>query len=708
MMKHIIKKSTLGTLLVAALASGVQAQRVAALPATEENYYKMATLPIPEGVVLEVGGMVSLPNGTLAVSTRRGDVWMIENPTSEGNRPPYYRKFASGLHEILGLAYKDGALLMAQRGELTRLIDRDKDGRADRYETVYAWPISAHYHEYSYGPILMPDGSMMVTGNVAFGDAEWWLGESRVPWRGWAMRITPDGKMEPWATGMRSPCGIGMVDGEFFYGDNQGDWMGSGFISHVQKGDFMGHPAGLRWADLPESPVKVRTQDIYSRVDPRSNPVGGPYIKPENLEGRGTPFYEVAREVPGGKTPAVWLPHGILGISTSEIVNIPNDEKFGPFGGQLLVGDQGQSKIARVFLEKVKGQYQGGAIMFREGFQSGVLRMTWGNDGSLFVGQTNRGWGSTGPNPYGLQRLVFTGKTPFEIKTVKAMPDGFELEFTLPVDKKAAEDVNAYEITGFVYKYHPVYGSPVVDDKNCAIKGIAVSEDGKRVRLVVDGLREKYIHEIKVPGLLDTQGSALLHSTAYYTLNAIPDGEKLANYKAVKASANAHAGHTMATPTTTSPDGKGAAPAATTKVSGTKMAKRTTTMPADWTNGPDSEFVVGTKPGLQFDQTELTVKAGSRVKVTMTNNDDMPHNFLVVQQGTANAAGEAAIKLGLKGNEMGYVPNLPSILYHTKLIPPGAEDTIYFLAPTKPGKYTYVCTYPGHYLSMQGTLTVVE
>lgn len=86
-------------------------------------------------MILEVGGLVTLPNGDLGISTRRGDVYIVENPTS--NRP-YFRHFASGLHEILGLAYKDGALYCAQRGELTKLVDTNMDGKADVYETVYA------------------------------------------------------------------------------------------------------------------------------------------------------------------------------------------------------------------------------------------------------------------------------------------------------------------------------------------------------------------------------------------------------------------------------------------------------------------------------------------------------------------------------------------------------------------------------------------
>ena len=112
----------------------------------EEDYFKILKVGAPQGTLLEVGGLVVLPNGNLAMSTRRGDVYIVENPTSA---QPFFRKFASGLHEILGLAYKDGHLYCAQRGELTKLIDSDMDGKADIFETVYAWPVSGHYHEYS-------------------------------------------------------------------------------------------------------------------------------------------------------------------------------------------------------------------------------------------------------------------------------------------------------------------------------------------------------------------------------------------------------------------------------------------------------------------------------------------------------------------------------------------------------------------------------
>jgi len=524
--KKIFRRGALPLLLAAFSLGGVSKAQAQAAP-KEEDYYKIMKVVAPEGTILEVGGLTMLPNGDLGVSTRRGDIYIIENPTS---RRPYFRKFASGLHEVLGLAYKDGALYCAQRGELTKLVDTNKDGKADVYETVYAWPLSGHYHEYSFGPKIAPDGSFFVTGNVAFGDEQWWRGESRVPYRGWTMKISPDGKMEPWATGMRSPAGLGMIDGELFYTDNQGEYVGSGGIWHVKKGIFAGHPAGLRWTNLPGSPVKITTEQFNAKLNPRDfRDNNNRAIKPENVVNeKFVTKADLKKDFPELQMQAVILPHTILGISNSEIVKIP-EGAFGPFAGQLLVGDQGQSKISRVIMEKVKGEYQGVAIEFRSGFQSGVMRMEWAPDNSLFVGETNRGWGSAGESNQGLQRLVWNNQMPFEMKTVRAMPDGFEVEFTKPVNRQSAEDLASYAVESFTYKYHPVYGSPPVNIETPKVKGVKVSADGLKARLVVDGLRETYVHNISLEGVRDQEkSSALVHTNAFYTLNNIPDGQKLA------------------------------------------------------------------------------------------------------------------------------------------------------------------------------------
>ena len=644
----------------------------------EEDFYTIKTLQIPEDVMLEVGGMVFLPNDALAVCTRHGEVWIISNPYGKGGQTPSYHLFAQGLHEALGLNYINGDLYLTQRSELTRLRDLDGDGVADEYKTIYSWPLSGNYHEYAYGPVLDKDSVMTVNLNLG------WIGygESLSKWHGWMLKITPDGKMKPYATGLRSPAGFGLNDkGDMFYAENQGDWVGSGSITEVDEGDFMGNPAGLIWAGEPGSPVKLRKSDI-----------------PDNSE----PKYDVAKRVPGLKTPSVWFPHTILGISTSGILSDASPAKMGPFEGQLFVGDQGQSKIMRVYLEKVKGVYQGMVFPFREGFSSGILRMVWGSDGSMFVGMTSRGWSSTGGGLYGLQRLIWNGKTPFEMKTVQARPDGFEIAFTEPVDEKTARDAASWKLGSFTYQYHHQYGSPVINQGSCPIKAIEVSADRMSVRLVVDSMRLGYIHEIRAEGVLSAGKNTLLHNYGYYTLNRFPDGTSLAITAANKVSP-VKAEHMM---------DHGAMhmgmDAEKGKVSVKAIAgvKHLTKQPADWTTGPDRSVLIGTKPGLHFDVETITVKAGARVKLTFHNNDDMLHNFVITRPDAGEKVGQQALKLGLNGEKMSFIPSSPEVLFHTILIHPKESDTIYFIAPTKAGLYPYICSYPGHYLVMKGILKV--
>ncbi|MGR3811643.1 hypothetical protein [Jiulongibacter sp. NS-SX5] len=552
-------KKILSILLCSVFSYGVWAQE----SPKEEDFYKIVTPPVPEGVLLEVGGLCTLPNGSLGISTRRGDIFIVENPTS---RSPYFRKFASGLHEVLGLEYLNGSLYCAQRGELTKLTDTNGDGKADHYETVSSWPVSGHYHEYSFGPKLIPGGGFFVSGNVAFGNEEWWRGEARVPGRGTIFKVNEDGTREEFAAGVRSPAGLGMVDGELFYTDNQGDWMGSGGIWHVKKGAFMGHPASLAWLG-EDSPIGITEEQFFAERDNRKvRNEAGAYIKPENVINE-TPdmLWELKEKYPAVQTPAVWLPHGVLGVSNSEIIKDETMGSFGPFVNQLFVGDQGQSKIMRVYLEKINGEYQGAAWDFRSGFQSGVMRMDWAKDGSLFVGETNRGWGSAGDANQGLQRLVWNGKMPFEMLTIKAKPDGFEIEFTQPVDRKSAEDLASYSVSSFNYKHHPVYGSPPIYREDLPVKGVKLSADGKHLRIVLDGLREYFIHELNLDGVR-AAGTyySLVHPTVYYTLNKIPAGEKLSQseLKTTDSGKNKPKSASATAKKVVSPDGPGGAKAA--------------------------------------------------------------------------------------------------------------------------------------------------
>jgi azurin/glucose/arabinose dehydrogenase len=640
-------------------------------PLTEDDYYRIITLPIDENVKLEVGGLATLPDGRLAVSTRRGEVWMISNPYMKGDRKTTYSRFAYGLHETLGLNFRGDHFLLSQRGEVTKLVDTNNDGVADVYDSFAQWPLSGNYHQYSYGPVSLPDGDMIVTLNLD------WIGHgaSQSKWRGWMLKLDNKGKLTPWATGLRSPAGFGVYKGDIFYTENQGDWVASGRMTHLEKGDFAGNPGGLRWSGEPESPVKLR---------------------PEDIPDTGEPLYDVAKRVKGLKPPAVWFPHTLMGISTSDIREDTTGGAFGPFTGQLFVGDQGHSKIMRVDMEKVNGVWQGACFDFKEGFASGILRMVWGLDGSMFVGQTARGWAATGKSNYAVQRMIWTGAIPFEMKNIRSMPDGFEVTFTKPVDKATAANVASYQMTSFTYKYHHHYGSPVINSEEIAIKGVVVSDDGLKARVVVNpaDLRRGYIHELKAEGVLAYEGMPLLHNVGYYTLNEIAGGERVDVSKFAKAAAKKestdHSNHTPATA------GGGSSP------------KRVTVLPASWKNGADQVITLGTKPGLKFDKDEIQVKAGSRIKIVFNNNDDMLHNLVVTKPGKANSVGEAALKLGLKGPDMSYVPVTADVLFHTNLLQPETTESIYFTAPKEAGDYQYVCTFPGHSAVMHGKLKVVK
>lgn len=664
---------------------------------TEKDYYRIETVNLPENVLPEVGGLALMEDGSMAFVTRRGEFWIVHNP--EGGRP-YITLFASGLHEPLGLHYQDGSFFVAQRSELTKITDTDGDGRADRFETITNWPLSGNYCEYNHGPVLANDGNFYINFNLADngmgpGREEPFYGEmgSHALWRGWVVQVTPDGKLSPYAAGLRSPAGLGVnALGELFYTENQGGWVGTGYIAHVEKGDFFGHPSSLKSAGLPGSTVHLTNADI-----PQDNPL----------------FHDAVKRVKGMKMPSVRIPHGVLGKSTAGFVADKNGYFGEFFKDQLFVGDEGMANIVRVAMEKVNGAYQGVVFPFREGFVSGILRMEWGADGALFVGMSDRGWSSSGKARQGLERLVWTGKTPFEMKTVKAKSDGFEISFTLPVDKELALNPENYEISSFDYRYHQQYGSNVEDLKPARITGIRLADDGLSVRLVLEEMRAGYIYEIRCEGLRQKNENApLLHPFGFYSLNAVPGNEYIDRNDPLFRMVTER----EEKPTSGQEEGKEKS-GKTNAVKGKqvpgmlpigKANKRITRMPVAWTAGPDKTINIGTLPELRFSLNQIDVKPGAKIRLVFTNDDDMQHNLLIVLGGATDEIGEAALRLGLKGPNMQYVPVSDKVLFHTNLLQPHSVETIYFEAPQKPGRYEYLCTYPGHYQTMRGILNVRE
>jgi glucose/arabinose dehydrogenase/azurin len=111
---------------------------------------------------------------------------------------------------------------------------------------------------------------------------------------------------------------------------------------------------------------------------------------------------------------------------------------------------------------------------------------------------------------------------------------------------------------------------------------------------------------------------------------------------------------------------------------------------------------------MKYDTPALSVKAGKKIKLLFANPDSMPHNILLVKPGKADLVAIEALNLKEKGFDLAFVPPSKDIIWASKLLNQDEEQVIEFKAPKKPGKYPYICTFPGHHVLMRGILKVVK
>ena len=124
---------------------------------------------------------------------------------------------------------------------------------------------------------------------------------------------------------------------------------------------------------------------------------------------------------------------------------------------------------------------------------------------------------------------------------------------------------------------------------------------------------------------------------------------------------------------------------------------------------PDHEIAIGVLPArLRYDTERFAVRPGSKVRLTLVNNDAMQHNLLILRRGDGvkQRVAALALKLGADAMAKDFVPDTPDVLFHTRAILPDERDTIWFVAPEEPGEYPYVCTLPGHVYTMVGVMQV--
>jgi hypothetical protein len=453
--------------------------------------------------LFEPTGIGIAKDGTIVVATRTAGVWRL--------RDNKWTLFAEGTYECLGVWIEDSKgdrVAIMQKPELTRMIDSNGDGRADQFETICDdYGFHGNYHEYAHGPVRDAQGNYYFTLNLSHG------GSPRVSWRaggpfmgsmggyrGWACRVTPEGKFEPYANGLRSPAGLGIdPQGRLWYAENQGEYVGSSKVVPLEQGKFYGHLSGL--VSLP------------GNMNPDS-----PELK----------FDHWKNKIRKG---AVWLPHGKLANSPGHPAWDTTAGKFGAYRDQMFIGDQTLSTLLRVVTEKVKGLDQGCVIPFARGLSSGVMRPVFLADGSMLIGQTGRGWGARGGSQSGLQRISWDGKTvAADIELVAGTDKGFELQLTQSLDKTITPEALAgrLKVQSWFYTNTGRYGSPEHDRRDDAILSTSISTDRYAVQLNITnfGKGDKWldrIYHIQISDAAGLFGKAFSWKKleAYYTLRAI-------------------------------------------------------------------------------------------------------------------------------------------------------------------------------------------
>lgn len=417
-------------------------------------------------------------DGTMyAIAMTTGQIWRTRTPPVGHPEQVNWQRYASGLYHPIGLAVVDGHVYVAQKPEITELIDRDGDGIVDQYRTVATgWGLSTGWHEYCFGLAIDPQKNLWFALNTGY----FWTNPGYVnpgKWRGSVMRVSHGTeKLEEIAKGCRVPNGIAQgPDGNIFFTDNQGDWIQSCKLAHVVPGRFYGHPEYKEDA-MPEG------------------------------------------EYPDGHS-AIWLPYE-SSRSTSGPVHDLTGGHFGPFADQLFLGDVGYGAnpgIMRVALEKVNGEYQGACFRFVDGQPQGCERMKFGPDHQLYMASLTSG----------LTRMAFDGKTPLAIHSVHIRPrgTGFTVRLTKPLAAAAQPAAGDIAVKKYHYLYTGNYGSPKADEQAVPVQQVDISADRTEITLSfpVETYPIGMVYHIDLGQLKGAEGEGLMHSEAWYTVYEIPE-----------------------------------------------------------------------------------------------------------------------------------------------------------------------------------------
>jgi hypothetical protein len=457
-------------------------------PGREPGAYVVDTLTAPDrnpwNSWMRFGDLDFFPDGRALVSTWSGDLWVVSGIDEKLERL-VWKRFASGLHQPLGVKVRDGAAYANGRDQITRLVDLNGDGEADFYENFNngAW-VTYNYHEYAMG--LEADAE----GNFYYAKGAPSLAIEKqppiVPHHGTVLKVSRDGRaLEILATGVRASNGLGVgPDGRVTCSDNDGHWGPATRINLVRPGAYYG--------DRLTSPRQP---------------------SPDAFE---PPLCWIPKKVDNSAGGQVWV----------------TSDRWGPLGGQLLHTSYGTCSLMQVLIDDAQAPAQGAVVPFPLRFGSGIMRARFHpGDGQLYVCGL-RAWESNAAYDGILQRVRYTGRPVHTVRGMRVTSSGVDLTFTNPLDRESATEPEFWAAQRWNYLYSEKYGSPEysvetpgkVGRDEAPVRAVRLSEDGRTVSLELGGHRPAM--QLLIRFRVKAADGSRVAQEVYATVHRVPPAPK--------------------------------------------------------------------------------------------------------------------------------------------------------------------------------------
>lgn len=472
---------------------GIETPEVPPVISTQETYstvpgYTATRLPLPRSIMPTA--MTWTKDKVMAFTSLKGHVYFARDTNGDGleDKLDLYEEGLAAPYGIITDS-SDGSLLVAHKPEVLRLTDTNKDGRADRRD-VFAtgWGYNDNYHDWTCGIVRDAGGNLYVGLGSDYTQPK--RPAKQQLWRGKILRISPAGQVTPIASGLRYPTGLAMNSaGDLFATDNQGEQNTFNELNFIAEGHRYGVPSR---EDKP--PVEATIPPAIQIPHPWTRSINGIFFLPPDTK---LPSATEAR------------PH--------------------PFAGHGIGCEYDTRYLIRFTLQKVGDTYQGAVYPFSQDQVSpdqpnfeGTLCGGVSPKGDIYIGCIHDSGWLGGLNVGSIVQLKSNGQIPLGIRELRAVPEGFEIQFTAPVDRLSAANAGNFTIAGYTREWKGTYATPDSNRHVVAVNKVTVSDDGRQVVLHTDKLRTGHVYEVSCGKIGPASATALWPATGHYTMNRLP------------------------------------------------------------------------------------------------------------------------------------------------------------------------------------------